>query len=295
MPTPVELYRRGRKILDNTGYCEGETDTRVLLLHALRITREQYYISGNEMEVSPEKVELFENYLRKRIARMPVAYITGRKEFMGIEFAVNPSVLIPRPATETLVNAGLGILEKLPSPLPLAADIGCGSGCIALSLAFYNPVVRVAAVDISPDALKTAVSNAEAVEAAHPGRFILNRVTFMNGDLFGSFPEDEAGAFDLILSNPPYVTEAEWEDLMSGVKLYEPKTALCPPMDAEEFYAKIAREALVFLKKDGWLLVEIGAYQGEMIKMVFNSAGFEDVFMLQDLEGFDRVVGGRKP
>jgi release factor glutamine methyltransferase len=238
---------------------------------------------------------LYENLLRKRIARMPVAYITGKKEFMGIEFAVNSSVLIPRPATETLVNAGLGILEKLPSPLPLAADIGCGSGCIAVSLAYYHPTVRVIAVDISPDALKTASANTEAIESANAGKFIFNRITFINGNLFDSFSEDEAGAFDLILSNPPYITEAEWEDLMDGVRLYEPRTALCPPVEAEKFYGQISSGAMNYLKSGGWLLVEIGAYQGEIVKMVFNSAGFEEIFLLQDLEGFDRVVGGKKP
>ena len=289
-----ELYQKGRKVLDNTDYCNGELDARVLLLHSLGISNEEFFTHGNEMELSEGQVEEYENLLRKRIARVPVAYIVGKREFMGIEFIVNPSVLIPRPATETLVEKALEIAGKESWEKPMIADVGCGSGNISISFAFYNRKARIFAVDKSIPALKVTRKNIETIDKKYPDKSIFHRIHILVGDMFEPMPREYFGKFNMILSNPPYVANEEWEGLMDGVKLHEPREALCPCCKPEDCYKKIIGEAKDFLSTGGYLLVEIGASQGEMVTQLFRNFEYKEIFLEKDLEGFDRVVGGRK-
>lgn len=289
----IELYRKGRKVIEAAGCGDGEIDARALLLHSLNISPEYYYAHADEMEITPPQAEDYENMLRKRIARVPVAYITKSREFMGLDFAVNPSTLIPRPATETLVEKGIEILEKHTGEAPLAADIGTGSGNIALSLAYFNDKVNVYASDISPHALKTAGENVNRLNREFPGKKIRERIHLLEGNLFELFPPELKGRFDLVLSNPPYVTNEEWESLMDGVRLYEPRMALCPPGEPEDLYGELLKQAREFLAPEGWMAVEIGAAQGDMLKDLFRETGYDEIFLLKDLEGFDRVAGGQ--
>lgn len=290
-----EMYRKGKQILDSSSYdCNGELDARVLLLHSLGMTTEQFYAHGDEIFLNDRQIEDFETVLRKRIGRLPVAYITGKKEFMGIEFVVSPSVLIPRPATESLVERALEIAGKAGWDNPMVADVGCGSGNISISFAFYHRKARIFAVDCSIPALRVARKNIEIIDKAYPDKSIFHRVHILVGDMFEPLPPEHKGKFNLILSNPPYVTQEEWENLMDGVKLYEPREALCPLCPPDMLYDRLARESREYLSDGGWLLVEIGSTQGEMVKKVFDEQGFKDIFIDHDLEGFDRVVAGRK-
>ena len=289
------MYRKGKRILDSSSYnYSSELDARVLLLHSLGLTAEQFYAHGDEIFPDSRQTEDYENALRKRIGRLPVAYITGKKEFMGIEFVVSPSVLIPRPATESLVERALEIAGKIGWENPMVADVGCGSGNISISFAFYHRKARVYAIDSSIPALRVARKNIEIIDKAYPDKSIFHRVHILVGDMFEPLPQEHKGKFNMILSNPPYVTQEEWENLMDGVKLYEPREALCPLCPPDMLYEKIAREAMEFLADGGRLLVEIGSTQGQMVKKIFEDHGYKDILVDHDLEGFDRVVTGMK-
>lgn len=290
-----DLYRKGRQILENSSYeCNGGLDARVLLFHSLNITPEHFYAHGDEIFPDERQIEDYETALRKRIGRLPVAYITGKKEFMGIEFVVNSSVLIPRPATESLVERALEIAGKEGWENPMVVDVGCGSGNISVSFAFYHRKARVYAVDCSIPALRVARKNIEIIDKAYPDKSIFHRVHILVGDMFEPLPPEHKGRFNMILSNPPYVTQEEWENLMDGVKLYEPKGALCPFCTPDMLYDRLVVEAREFLADGGWLLVEIGSAQGNMVRKIFEDYGYKDIFIDGDLEGFDRVVAGRK-
>jgi release factor glutamine methyltransferase len=293
-----EEYCRGRKILDDAGYTDGSIDARVLICHASDTTREQFFAFGNEKTLTEIQRKNYEDMLRQRLARVPVAIIVGNKEFMGLDFMVDRSVLIPRPATETLVQLAIDKLEVFPNPDAdtehLVADIGCGSGCISLSVAYFNRKTRLYAVDISHDALKTTRENVNRLDKQYPDKYLSCRVHLLCGDLLEPLPESRKNSFSLILSNPPYVTEEEWENLMDGVKLFEPRIALVPPEGTREIYRRLAENAMEYLAPGGYLMVEIGASQAEMVSGLFRDTGYEEVNVHKDLEGFDRVVTGKK-
>jgi release factor glutamine methyltransferase len=293
-------YKRGKKLLDDAGYADGTLDARVLLCHAAGISREQLFARGNELTLTDRQREFYDDMLRRRIARMPVACIVGHKEFMGLEFIVNRSVLIPRPATETLVETGLAELvrytrtEQSNDSELLVADVGCGSGNISVSMVYHNRKVRVHAVDISYEALEVARENINQIDRKFPDKFIASRIHLIAGNLLEPLPESRKNSFRLVLSNPPYVTEEEWEKLMDGVRLYEPRLALVPPEGAEAIYTKLAINALDYLALGGFLMVETGAYQAKMVTEIFRNSGYANISVYKDLEGFDRVVTGKK-
>ncbi|MCD4782823.1 MAG: peptide chain release factor N(5)-glutamine methyltransferase [Candidatus Eremiobacteraeota bacterium] len=288
-----DLYNKGKEAIKRTGYGSFEVDARVLLLHSVGISAEHFYAHATEYIPSKAQIDEYENLIRKRVARTPVAYITGKREFMGIEFTVNRSVLIPRPATEILVEKALEVLEAGGWLTPQVADIGCGSGNIALSLAYYNPYVHVTATDVSSDSLDVARLNLDRISKRCPEKKIGARIELVPGSLYEPFRGKFEGSFSMIVSNPPYVTQEEWEALMDGVRIFEPKGALCPPGEPEEFYRKIVADAILYLQDDGFLVLEIGSGQGDVVKGIFEKLGYKDIFLIRDLEGFDRVVGGR--
>jgi release factor glutamine methyltransferase len=293
-PTLKEAYDEGRKLLQKSDYSGSPSlDARVILCHALGITAEHFYAHGNDLILDEDQYQHYLHFLRLRLAHLPVAYITGTKEFMGIPFAVDRSVLIPRPATETLVEEALACLEKSDTGRPpRAADLGCGSGNVAISLAFYHPAVTVSAVDISPQALKTARKNLMDISDRFPPLKIDGRVAFYQGDLYGPLPRKLQKSLDLIVSNPPYVFPSEWASLMDGVRLYEPREALVPPEGVGQIYGRIAAGAAEFLRPGGSLTVEIGHSQASLVEGIFREAGFIGVSTKKDEEGFDRVVSG---
>jgi release factor glutamine methyltransferase len=288
-----DAYKKGIKLLGGADYADNpEIDARVLLCQAFGVSLEYFYAHGKDVFLTEQQMEKYEDLLRLRLARIPVAYITGRREFFSLEFEVDRSVLIPRPATETLVESALAWVLKSGREKVTVIDLGTGSGNIALAVAYFFLDAEIFASDVSAEALETARKNCARFEAVHPDKKFESRVHFLEGSLFDPFPESLKGAVDLVLSNPPYVTAEEWERLMDGVRLYEPKTALVPPEGAEVFYHRIAAGACEFLNPGGALMVEVGATQGAMVKRLFTDAGFIDVEIHQDLEGFERVVTG---
>ena len=210
---------------------------------------------------------------------------------MGFEFYVNENVLVPRQDTETLVEKALEILKGRKSPRIL--DMCTGSGCILLSLLALTEEAQGVGADVSPMALQVAKKNADSLGVA-------DRADFVESDLFLTpFFQEKTGKdmplYDILISNPPYIRSADIEELMEEVRDHDPRLALDGHEDGLYFYRKIVSEGKLFLKKDGWMLFEIGYDQGENVSKLLEKAGFRQVQVIQDLAGLDRVVIGQKP
>lgn len=264
----------GEEKLNNAGIEDAKHDAWLLLTFICKIDRTFYYVHMDE-EMSVEQVTEYESVLNKRAEHVPLQYITGEQEFMGIPFRVNDAVLIPRQDTETLVEESLKVIR----PGMKVLDMCTGSGCILISILKNIVDVEGYGYDISKQAINVAKENAK-----------LNHVnaTFERSDLF----EDVSDIFDVIVSNPPYIPTDVISGLMPEVAMYEPMQALDGKEDGLHFYRRIIADALKYLKPDGKLLFEIGHDQGESVPRLMKDAGFKDVRVIKDLAGNDRVVIG---
>lgn len=231
-----------------------------------------------DIEPEPGSIKKFHELLGRRIKHEPIAYISGEKEFYSRDFAVNRHVLIPRPETELL--AGEAINAAGPMENPVILDIGTGSGCIAVTLACELKDAALYAADISMEALRTARRNTEKHSAE-------KRVTLTRGNLSYQFKEM---AFDMVVSNPPYVSLSEYELLEPGVRDYEPGLALMAGEDGLHYIREIIADAGRVLKNGGWCLLEVGAGQAKRVKSLFEESGFRETSSVKDLAGIERVV-----
>lgn len=264
--------------LKKSGSPTARLDAEILIGEVMKLSRVEVYTNFDRPLDDVEKTSLRKS-LQRRAKGEPVAYITECKEFMGLKFLVNPNVLIPRPDTELLVEK---IVEEHSSQENLSLlDIGTGSGCIAVSVKHQIPSWRVCAWDTSAEALQVARMNSEnlsaPVELAQ--RDVLQLDAWQNLE----------ASFDVVVSNPPYITEPEYEGLEPNVKGYEPKLALCSK-EGTEFYEIYAAEARRLLKPNGKIYLEIGCTQGPKVKEIFSSASWHDVEVLKDYQGLDRIV-----
>ena len=263
-------------------YIENPSRETYLLLRNSEVLRDFTEVfTSSDMEPEPRKIEKFYELLERRINHEPLAYIAGEKEFYSRSFDVNGSVLIPRPETELLVTEALDIARGVGEPAIL--DIGTGSGCIAVTLACELPAAKVYASDISPEALNIARCNAGKNGAAERVRFIL-------GDLAEAFG---AGSFDIVVSNPPYVSPAEYEVLDPSVKNYEPALALVSEEDGLSHINRIIRDSSRILKGGGWCMVEAGYTQSARVEALYEEAGFGDISSVKDISGIERVIKAR--
>lgn len=250
-------------------------EAQALAAHALEVTRVWLVAHGRD-RLAGELLEKVETLFRRRCAGEPVAYIIGRREFYGREFQVGPGVLIPRPETEHLVEAALRRATQGARVL----DIGTGSGCIAITLKLERPNLKVTAVDVSREALAVARANAKEWNA---------QVEFVESDLFSAL---DGRPFDLIVSNPPYIPEAD-AHLAQGDLRFEPRSALASGPDGLDAIRLIVEQAKTHLAPGGWLLFEHGYDQGEAVQGLLKMAGYAEVFLEQDLARQPRVSGGR--
>lgn len=256
-----------------TGSETARRDAELLLMHVLGRDR-AYLLTYPEAQLTSEQSALYEGWLKRRARHEPIQYITGEQEFFGLRFRVTPDVLIPRPETEHLVEAALARLDR-ERPFQIA-DIGTGSGAIAVVLAHALPLARVTALDISPAALAVARSNAEI-------HSVLDRIRFYESDLL----EGVAGeSFDMIVSNPPYVAEDEVLD--PQVRDYEPASALFAGRKGLDIYGRLIQHAQHALKPDRWLLLEIGNGQRDALAQLL--ASWNNVSFIADLQGIPRVA-----
>jgi len=260
-------------------------DAEILLAEALGCTREQLY-GESERELNAAERERFEGLVARRAKREPVAYITGRRRFRTIELHLNENTLIPRPETETLVEVALDYLATLGKEQPRVLDIGTGSGAIALAIATEHPSACVVATEVHPAPLEMARQNAVRLG-------LQDRVTFVVSDIYDDLP---GGArFDLIVSNPPYVTPQALRRMAIDVRGYEPWVALLGGERGLDFYERIILGAPVFLEPRGMLAVEIPETKVvEVISLFVEVDRFDGIDVRNDLSGRPRVVFGRE-
>lgn len=253
-------------------------DARALLAHVLDVPRERLILMGPD-DVASEVAARFETALQARLGHRPVSKITGKRLFWGREFQVTDDVLDPRPETESL------IAEALAGPVPKRfLDLGAGTGCIPLTLLAEWPEAQAVAVDVSTAALKVTQQNAEALGVS------ARLQTFLS-DWFDAVE----GRFDLITSNPPYISDTEMQALSPEVYHHDPHLALTPGGDGLSPYITLAKGAMIHLCDGGRILVEIGWQQGDAVATIFRDAGLQEVKILPDMDGRDRVVCGTKP
>ncbi len=278
--TPLDAFRKASSVLRTHGVEEPEKETELLFSEVLGISREHLYTSDKGL--TDEQLTALSRAIERRIKGEPLQYIIGYVEFYGLRFYVGKGVLIPRPETELLVQEVLKLVDDgfLKRDIGIL-DIGTGSGCIAISLAYRLKGADVIGTDISQVALQYAEKN----RLYHA----LSNVRFMKADLF---PEQKR-RFDLIVSNPPYVSKEEMDSLELHVRM-EPREALYGGVDGLDYYERIMSGAGIFLEKDGMIVLESGAGQRGPIEQIARERGFYLFRVKKDLAGINRVLVFKK-
>lgn len=281
--TVAQAWQAGREHLAALGIDDAAITAEVLLRHALGLDRTALYLAWDR-PLDPAAWTRFQALLDERARGRPVAYITGRREFMGLAFQVDERVLIPRPETEVLVDVVLQVLAG--TPAPTIADIGTGSGAVGVSLAVCRPDARVIATDLSAPALEVARANATRHGVA-------DRMTFMEGDLLE--PLVIAGLqVDAIACNPPYVAAEASETLPPEVRDFEPALAVIAPGAPESLHARLVDGAPAVLKPGGWLGLEVAAGQApRVVELLHRATGYGTPQTHRDGLGWERVVAAR--
>ena len=258
--------------LSHSGIESAARDARILTAYALEVPISDLSLKIND-RVSANIIFKLEKLILRRIKREPISKILGRREFWGRIFSINKNVLDPRADTETLIDY---VIEK---PVKTVLELGTGSGVIAVTLACEWKEVHVTATDISEDALLLARKNAEKFN-------IENKIQFLKSDWF----DNVEGKFDLIISNPPYIGWIEQDKICTEVTKYDPEIALFAGFDGFDAYKKIIPGLAKYLNPDGFVVLEIGASQSNLVKDIMNLSGFFNVDIVKDLSGKDRVI-----
>lgn len=269
-----EALNLGEKVLSLANIEDSRNDAWLLLSMVCKMDRSFYYLHMEE-DLPEEQLSEYEIALKKRAEHVPLQYIVGETEFMGLKFKVNSNVLIPRQDTETLVEEALKVVK----PGMRVLDLCTGSGCIIISILHNVTEVEGYAIDISKQALNVAKENAKLNDVS---------VMFERSDLF----DNVVGTFDIIVSNPPYIRTEEIVKLMPEVQSFEPLEALDGKEDGLYFYREIVAKCKDYLNPDGRILFEIGYDQGEEVSALLREAGFQEIRVIKDLAQNDRVVTG---
>ncbi|MAM23916.1 MAG: protein-(glutamine-N5) methyltransferase, release factor-specific [Rhodobacteraceae bacterium] len=276
-PTAAQAMAAAAARLRAAGVPDPARDARILLAHAASVDAARVTLIAPE-EIAPEIAERYEHLVALRAVRVPVSQLVGRRAFYGRDFEISRDVLDPRPETETLIELALS------EPFARVLDLGTGSGCILVSLLAERPSATGVGADLSEAACLQASAN--AVRHA-----IADRASIIRSDWFGQVE----GRFDLIVSNPPYLTQDEMAGVAPELRDHEPEMALTDGADGLSAYRVIASEAQGYLTATGRVLVEIGATQGASVAALFRQAGWGRVRVAQDLDGRDRVVWADTP
>lgn len=276
MSTYKELLQTAREFLAMKGIADADIDAWYLLAHVFGMNRADFLMHGDE-KVPEDKTKLYKELLERRAFHVPLQYIIGTQEFMGLELEVNENVLIPRQDTELLVEEVLKVCKG-----KSVIDVCTGSGCIIIALMKLGNIKNAVGTDISEEALQIAGRNAKRHNVD---------VKFIQSDLFNNVE----GSYDIVISNPPYIRSDEIRSLMPEVKDYEPKGALDGGLSGLIFYERIIHDADRFLNPEGYIFFEIGYDQGEEVSNMLYEAGFVDIIVKKDLSKLDRVVYAQKP
>lgn len=281
MMTTIDVLKQGITLLEGAvGDCEPLREARILLAHVMNCDEISLRLAPMG-EVSSQQAEAFAALCAQRAAGQPLQYLLGQWEFFGLPFGVGPGVLIPRPETELLVEAALEKLKGL--PCPAVVDLCSGSGCIAISVAKNLPDAAVTAVELSDLALPYLKKNI----AANAARVEVVQGDVLQADLLSG------RSFDMILSNPPYISDEEMAELQPEVTK-EPEMALWGGSDGLTFYSVLPAICYPLLKRGGWLAFEIGYTQQQAVENFLAAAGYRNIVCQKDLAGLPRVVMGQK-
>ncbi|MBE0429975.1 MAG: peptide chain release factor N(5)-glutamine methyltransferase [Thermoleophilia bacterium] len=281
--TISELLGRSTGFLKEKGSATPRLDSELLLAEVLSVNRIELYTNFDK-PLNQAEIDAYRELIKRRGKGEPVAYILGRAYFRNLTLRITPSVLVPRPETEHVVDAAHGFLQEREwaARSPEVLDLGTGSGAVAVSIAAGFPGARITATDTSVEALDLARENARTAGVAM-------LVDFVQSDLFEDL--DPTRTFDLIVSNPPYISADEWPSLPPDVREFEPREALYGGLDGLDIYRCLAVEAPQFLRPRGCLILEIGSTQGPAVMELLEDTGlYESVAIEKDYAGHDRVV-----
>ncbi len=277
----LDLVNGGESLLHGAGVDLPRLDSELMLAHVLGESK-TYVLTHFNDEVSKDVAHVYESLVKRRSLREPLAYITGEKEFYSLNFKVTKATLIPRPETETLVDAAFDIYG--PETSISVLDIGTGSGAIAVALAADRPLWRVTAVDLSEPALEIAKENVST-------HGLDERITLKKSDLFASV---EGESFDLIISNPPYIPQGD-QSLAPEIKLFEPCEALYSGANGLDAIERLILESFGYLNDEGVLIFEMGDGQSEKVEDMINDSGLYNIKLVaKDLGGMDRAIIAKK-
>src|SRR5882724_11607032 len=284
MTTLDQSLRAGIEALTSAGIGSPRLTAETLLMFALGCDRSHLF-AHPERVLTEDEASQFDAALAQRVRGVPTQYITGHQEFWGMDLLVSPAVLIPRPETEHVVETVLELLKEHPFDRPgklKLLDVGAGSGCIALALASELPHAEIHACDISEEALEMARTNAARLALSE-------KVLFQKSDLLAVYAGEE---FDFIISNPPYVGEADADKVQKQVREFEPKIAVFSGHEGMDIYRRLIPQAHDALRPGGWFVAEIGYSEEEKVRNLL--AGWSDIQVTADLQGIPRVVAARK-
>jgi len=281
--TVGQALKNIRKIFKDKGIMNPDREAEILLSYFLEMSRSEIYLNSDRVLKDVEKAQL-EKKIQKRIEKIPLQYINKHQEFMGMDFLVEKGVLIPRPETEILVEE---VIRKLKNyKCSRVADLGTGTGIIAVSIAKFIEDVIIYATDISKKSLQIALKNAQK----HGCK---NKIIFLQGDLFEPFIGIiKKNSLDGIISNPPYIDSHDFESLPPEIKDNEPKVALAGGIDGLDYYCKIIKKSPQYLKKNGFIALEVGFNQSKIVKeLIIKENNFnQNIEITKDYLGIERVV-----
>jgi release factor glutamine methyltransferase len=277
-----EAIAESRRVLDQAGIESAEQEALWIVQHVLRLPAHHVVIDRDRLLASTELADV-KGLVHRRVGREPLQYIFGTQEFCGLEFHVNPAVLIPRPETELLVEY---VAQRISAEQSATiVDVCTGSGCIAVAIARQRPRARLIATDLSSRSLDVARQNAIRHSAGE-------RIIWLEGNLLGALAGQKLeGQVDVIVSNPPYIAEADWATLQPEVRLFEPRGALIAGPQGTELHERLLREAGRYLSPGGALILEIGAGQARTIRQIVEQlSGYRFHRLVYDEAGIERVV-----
>ena len=277
-----EVIVEARRLLEQAGIDSAGQEALWIVEHVLRLPA-HHVVADRDRLLSPIELVAARGLIERRVGREPLQYILGTQEFCGLEFDVNQAVLIPRPETELLVEY---VAQRISADRQATiVDVCTGSGCIAVAIARMRPHARVIATDLSSPSLDVARQNATR-------HAVGERITWLEGDLLGPLAEQELeGQVDVIVSNPPYIAEADWATLQPEVRLFEPRGALVAGPQGTELHERLLQEAARYLSPGGAVIMEIGAGQARAMRRIVDQIpGFRFHRLVYDEAGLERVV-----
>ena len=275
--TIIDLIKHGQNFLLKNGFSNSNHEIERLLCDLLNYNRSDLYIRSNE-KVSNNQINQLSDWINQRINQKPLQYITGYTEFYGNKISVSPNVLIPRPETERVVDVALDCIKEFRKPKIL--DVGTGSGCISIAIAKERRDADILSIDISEEALNKAIYNAKLNN--------VNSITFSKTDFLNEFPKEQ---FDLIISNPPYISKNEMKTIMTDVKNFEPDIALTDNDDGLEFYRRFCDISNQLMNRKSFMILEVGLGQHPLkAHNIFSLAGFNKLELIPDYNNDLRVL-----